>query len=95
LTQLDVPKLVAGCCGLAAFAVAIVAGLAADNGVDVIVSRALVSLIVCFGMGAIIGMAAESAIREATASIADALTPEESRRDSSTGEAPRKNGAAS
>ena len=86
MTQLDVPKLVAGCCGLAAFAIAIIAGLAADNAVDTIASRALLSLVICFVMGGVIGMVAESAIREATEPIADALSPEPARPAAPEGE---------
>ncbi|MEC9372770.1 MAG: hypothetical protein VYC34_02965 [Planctomycetota bacterium] len=57
-------RLIAGCCGLGAFAVAIVAGLAANNAADTILSRSLLSLFVCYLVGYAIGLAAERAVRD-------------------------------
>lgn len=74
MTQTDVPKLFAGCSGLAAFAIAIIAGLAADNTVDTILVRAVVSMAACFFLGSLLGLAAETAIRESLRSRAD-LSP--------------------
>jgi len=64
LTQTDVSKLFAGCSALAAFAIAVVAGLAADNPADTILLRAMVSMAACFFLGALLGVAAEAAIKE-------------------------------
>lgn len=64
MTQTDVPKLFAGCSALAAFAIAIIAGLAADNTADTILVRAVVSMAACFFLGSLLGLAAEAAIRE-------------------------------
>lgn len=66
LTQTDVPKLFAGCSGLAAFAIAIIVGLAADNPTDTILLRAVVSMTACFFLGSLLGVAAEAALRETT-----------------------------
>jgi hypothetical protein len=71
LTQTDVPKLFAGCSGLAAFAIAILAGLAADNTADTILVRAVVSMAACFFLGSLLGLAAEAAIRESLRPRAD------------------------
>ena len=60
-------KLVAGCCALGAFAVAIVAGLGVDNPVDVILARAVGSMFVCYLVGAALGAVAERALDEAVA----------------------------
>ena len=48
-------SVVAGCFALAAFAVAIVAGLAADNPALTILVRAILALAVCYPVGLCIG----------------------------------------
>lgn len=60
-------KSVAACFGLAAFAVAIVSGLAAGRGMQEILGGAIASLFVCFAIGAVIGVIAERAINEGAA----------------------------
>jgi hypothetical protein len=50
--------------GLAAFVVAVVAGLAADNPTENILVRALVSLCGCYAAGFIAGTVAERAVME-------------------------------
>ena len=57
-------KVIGGCLALGAFAVAIVAGLAADNPADEILSRALIAMAVCYPVGVIIGVVAERAVDE-------------------------------
>jgi len=57
-------KVFAGCMALSAFAIAIIAGLAADNPSDAILSRALIALVVCYPAGWLIGAVAERAIDE-------------------------------
>jgi undecaprenyl pyrophosphate phosphatase UppP len=63
--QIDVPKLFAGCFGLAGFAVAIIAGLAVDNTIEAILAKAIISLIACSTLGIILGLASEAALRDA------------------------------
>lgn len=57
-------KLIASCCGLSAFSVATIAGLGADNAADVILSRAVTCMVVCYLLGIVIGRVAERAIEE-------------------------------
>ena len=47
---------IAGCFALSAFAVAVVAGLAAQNPASSILVRALIAMIVCYPVGLIIGL---------------------------------------
>jgi len=56
---------IASALGLAAFSIAIIAGLAADNPTDVILLRALASMFVCYLIGSVIGLSAERALQEA------------------------------
>ncbi len=60
--QIDVPKLFAGCFGLAGFAVAIIAGLAVDNTFESILAKAIIA---CSTLGIILGLASEAALRDA------------------------------
>jgi len=88
VTQGTPAKLAAGCCALGAFAVAIIAGLAAENAADVILTRAIVCMSVCYLVGALIGAVGSRAIEEgvrahqaanpAAESASDPETPEES-----------------
>ena len=57
-------KVIAACAGLAGFAVAIFAGLAADNPADVILSRAVLALFVCYLAGGAVGFVMDHAVRE-------------------------------
>lgn len=50
--------------GLAAFAIATIAGLAADNPADSILLRAVVGMFVCHAIGVALGMIGERAVRE-------------------------------
>jgi hypothetical protein len=58
-------KVVASTTGLAAFTVAIVAGLAVDNPADQILSRALICMFVCNVVGLAIGLLAERTVVDA------------------------------
>ena len=58
------PKMIAGCFSLAAFGVAVVAGLASDNPVMMILVRALVSMLLCYPIGWIIGLICQRIISE-------------------------------
>lgn len=58
-------KVIAACSGLTAFAVAMVAGLAADNTAEAVLSRALVALVVCNLVGWVAGLICERTVRSA------------------------------
>lgn len=62
-----VHKSVSGSCGLTGFAIAIIAGLAADNPSSVILTRALTAMAVCYVIGIFIGYIAARAVDDATA----------------------------
>ncbi len=57
-------RAVAGCFALAAFAVAVVAGLAGGNAPSAILVRALIAMIVCYPMGLVIGLVCQHVIEE-------------------------------
>lgn len=67
LNDQRVHKSVSGACGLTGFAVAIIAGLAADNPSSVILTRALTAMAVCYVIGMILGYIASRAVADATA----------------------------
>jgi hypothetical protein len=71
-------KLTAGCCALGAFAIAIVAGLGADAPVDTILTRAIVCMIVCWPVGALLGFVAGRAIEDGVEAFrrANPVTPD-------------------
>jgi putative Mn2+ efflux pump MntP len=62
-----VSKVIAASVGLCAFAVALVAGLAAQNPLDAILTRALIALVVCQVMGYFLGIVCEHVITDAAA----------------------------
>lgn len=68
MTGGTLPKVVSACCGLSAFAVAVVAGLAADNAGDVILLRALVGMVACQVVGLVVGMIIERVVIESVES---------------------------
>jgi putative Mn2+ efflux pump MntP len=51
--------------GLTAFAVALVAGLAADNPAESVLFRAIVAMFACQLIGGFVGMAGERVVRDA------------------------------
>ena len=55
-------KVIAACFTLAAFAVAVVAGLASDNPATHVLVRAVVAMIVCYPIGFIVGIVCERII---------------------------------
>ncbi len=57
-------KAVAGCFALAAFTVAVVAGLAGGNTAISILGRALVAMIVCYPLGLMVGMVCRQVIQQ-------------------------------
>jgi putative Mn2+ efflux pump MntP len=60
-------RVIAASLGLSAFAIAIVAGLAADNPAQTILVRAMASLVACHIVGWCVGMVAERTALEAVA----------------------------
>lgn len=57
---------IAGVMSLAAFATAVVAGVAAGNGATTVIVRALVALVVCYPLGLIAGLVVSRAIDRAS-----------------------------
>ncbi|MBL0922548.1 MAG: hypothetical protein IBJ10_10525 [Phycisphaerales bacterium] len=62
-------RLIGASMGLAAFALAVFAGLAADNPADQILIRALISMLGCQAVGLAIGAVAERAIDDRAAAM--------------------------
>lgn len=62
-------RVIAACLGLAAFCVALIAGLAADNPSEQILIRAIVSMFVGNAVGFVIGLVAERAVEEHLSSL--------------------------
>jgi hypothetical protein len=60
----SVGKVIAGCFSLAAFATAIVVGLAAENAATAVLTRALVAMIVCYPVGLVIGVVCDHVIQQ-------------------------------
>ncbi len=58
-------RVIAASCGLSGFAVALIAGLAADNPAEVILGRALVCMLAVQLLGIVIGAVCERTVREA------------------------------
>lgn len=65
MTQGVPTKVIAAACGLGAFAVAVIAGLSADNPADTILMRAIVALVVCNLLGFVVGMVMEHVFSDA------------------------------
>jgi hypothetical protein len=61
--SMDTGRIIAACFALAAFSVAIVAGLASGNDAAQILLRAVLVLLVCHPVGLVAGMICESVIR--------------------------------
>lgn len=57
-------KVIGACCGLAAFAIAVVAGLSAENPGEVILFRALICMFFCQLVGLGIGTVVERVISD-------------------------------
>lgn len=65
MTETSPANVVAGCLGLAAFAIALLAGLGSGAEADVVLLRAVASMFVCFLVGYAVGLAGERAVHEA------------------------------
>jgi len=64
LTRGTLTKVIGACCGLGAFAVAVVAGIAAENPGEVVLFRALVSMLACQIVGLGVGSVVERVISD-------------------------------
>jgi hypothetical protein len=64
-------KAIAGCLALAAFAVAVLAGLAGGNTANSILLRALVAMVACYPVGLLIGLVCQHVIEQHVARMAD------------------------
>lgn len=84
-------KVVSACCGLAAFAIAVIAGLSAGNSGEVILTRALICMVACQLVGLAIGMVIErvivDSIEQHKSSLPDPEGPDLQTRPSQTGAA--------
>lgn len=56
-------RIIATCCALVAFAAAIVIGVAADLPASTILWRAMIAMVVCWGLGCIVGTLAFGAVQ--------------------------------
>ena len=59
-----VSRVIAGCFALAAFAVAVVSGLAGMNPPTVVLGRALIIMLLCYPVGFLVGLICQRAIDE-------------------------------
>ncbi len=66
-------KAIAGCFALAAFAVAVLAGLAGGNTPTLILFRALIAMVACYPLGLLIGLVCQRVIEEHVKAHADAV----------------------
>ncbi|MGE3107100.1 MAG: hypothetical protein AB7G11_07330 [Phycisphaerales bacterium] len=57
-------RVIAASMGLAAFSIATIAGLAADNPAESILMRAMISMFVCHALGMGLGIVGERAVKE-------------------------------
>ena len=70
-------KAVAGCFAMAAFTVAVVAGLAGGNTAISILGRALVAMIICYGLGLLVGLVCRQVIQQHVRNPTDAQDEQE------------------
>lgn len=64
LTEGVATKVVGACCGLSAFAIAIVSGMSVDNPFEDVVMRALIGLVAGYAVGTIVGGIGEKTISD-------------------------------
>ncbi len=57
-------KAIAGCFALAAFSVAVIAGLASDNTAATILTRALFAMVACYPVGLLVGFVCRRVIEQ-------------------------------
>ncbi len=58
-----ISQVVAGCSGMAAFAISILAGLNASNGAVTILSRAILAMAICYIVGLVVGLVIQHVIK--------------------------------
>ncbi len=68
----------AGCFAMAAFAVAVVAGLARDNTPSAILLRAVIAMIVCYPVGMLVGMMCLRVLQEHVKAHPETVADDES-----------------
>ncbi len=76
MKQGDPAKFIASTFGLAAFAIAVIAGMAAQNPADRVLGRALICFVICQVIGWILGSIGERAVEEAVDQLAASESPE-------------------
>ena len=88
-------RVIAASCGLTAFAVALVSGLAVDNPMERVLARALGCMVVCQLVGWVVGRLGEKAIADAIEKFnASKPTPETAKGGAGAAPRPGKEGAA-
>lgn len=60
----SISQVTAGCSAMAAFAISILAGLAASNASLTILTRAILAMVVCYIVGLVVGIVIEHVLRE-------------------------------
>ncbi len=78
-------KAIAGCFALAAFAVAILAGIAGGNTAISILFRAVIAMLICYPVGLIIGLICQQVIADHVARRAE-KTPVQSNKNAEEAE---------
>ncbi len=71
-------QVLGGCFAMAAFAVAVVAGLARDNTPSAILLRAVIAMIVCYPVGMLVGMMCLRVLQEHVKAHQETVADEES-----------------
>jgi len=64
MTEASPAKLTAGCCALGAFAVAVIAGVGANAPIETVLTRAIVSMAICWAVGGVLGYVAGRAVED-------------------------------
>ncbi|MEM9167767.1 MAG: hypothetical protein AAGB48_12190 [Planctomycetota bacterium] len=67
----SIPRISAGVCALASFAVVVLTGLAAQNAAGHVLGKALVAMLLGYVIGSVIGMVLESVVRGHLAGYAE------------------------
>ncbi len=86
-------KAIAGCFALAAFSVAVIAGLASENSAASILMRALFAMVVCYPVGLLVGFVCRHVIEQHLDESPE--TSEETSEETATGSEPAEQSAES
>ena len=84
----NVSRVIAGCFSLAAFATAIVAGLAGGNEASAVLVRAAIAMFICYPLGLIVGGICQRIVNEYVKTHRQANPGGESPPDGQTSQAP-------